>query len=91
MAVDVALDIGTSHTRLATSSRGILFDEPTMVAIDTNTGQVQDLGHGALEMIGRTSRHVIVFRPFSQGATIDFDVTARLIESLFDRAGLCRR
>jgi rod shape-determining protein MreB len=67
-----------------------LFDEPTMVAIDTNTGQVQDLGHGALEMIGRTSRHVVVFRPFSQGATIDFDVTARLIESLFERAGLSR-
>ncbi len=90
MAVDVALDIGTSHTRLATSTRGILFDEPTMVAIDTNTGQVQDLGHGALEMIGRTSRHVVVFRPFSQGATTDFDVTARLIESLFERAGLSR-
>jgi rod shape-determining protein MreB len=90
MAVDVALDIGTSHTRLATSTRGILFDEPTMVAIDTNTGQVQDLGHGALEMIGRTSRHVVVFRPFRQGATIDFDVTARLIESLFERAGLSR-
>ncbi|HTT59166.1 MAG TPA: rod shape-determining protein [Acidimicrobiales bacterium] len=90
MAVDVALDIGTSHTRLATSARGILFDEPTMVAIDTNTGQVQDLGHGALEMIGRTSRHVVVFRPFSQGATTDFDVTARLIESLFERAGLSR-
>jgi rod shape-determining protein MreB and related proteins len=90
MAVDVALDIGTSHTRLATSTRGILFDEPTMVAIDTNTGQVQDLGHGALEMIGRTARHVVVFRPFRQGATIDFDVTARLIESLFERAGLSR-
>lgn len=90
MAVDVALDIGTSHTRLATSTRGILFDEPTMVAIDTNSGQVQALGHGALELIGRTSRHVIVFRPFNQGATVDFDVTARLIEALFDRAGLSK-
>jgi rod shape-determining protein MreB len=90
MAVDVALDIGTSHTRLATSSRGILFDEPTMVAIDTNSGEVQDLGHGALELIGRTSRHVIVFRPFNQGATVDFDVTARLIEALFDRAGVSK-
>src|ERR1700691_116240 len=90
MAVDVALDIGTSHTRLATSTRGILFDEPTMVAIDTNSGEVQDLGHGALELIGRTSRHVIVFRPFNQGATVDFDVTARLIEALFDRAGVSK-
>ncbi|HEY5112276.1 MAG TPA: rod shape-determining protein [Acidimicrobiales bacterium] len=90
MALDVALDIGTSHTRLATGQRGVMFDEPTMVAIDTNTGVVLDLGHGALELVGRTPRHVIVFRPFSQGATVDFDVTARLIEALFDRAGVSK-
>ncbi|HEY5266903.1 MAG TPA: rod shape-determining protein [Acidimicrobiales bacterium] len=90
MALDIALDIGTAHTRLATSQRGVMFDEPTMVAIDTNTGTVLDLGHGALDLVGRTSRHVIVFRPFSQGATVDFDVTARLIEALFDRAGVSK-
>jgi rod shape-determining protein MreB len=67
-----------------------MFDEPTMVAIDTNSGVVLDLGHGALELVGRTSRHVVVFRPFSQGATVDFDVTARLIEALFDRAGVSK-
>jgi len=90
MALDVALDIGTSHTRLATSQRGVLFDEPTMVAIDTNSGVVVEVGHGALELVGRTSRHVVVFRPFNQGATVDFDVTARLIEALFDRAGVSK-
>jgi rod shape-determining protein MreB len=90
MALDVALDIGTSHTRLATAQRGVLFDEPTMVAIDTNTGDVLELGHGALELVGRTSRHVVVFRPFNQGATVDFDVTARLIAALFDRAGVSK-
>lgn len=90
MALDVALDIGTSHTRLATSQHGVLFDEPTMVAIDTNTGVVVDLGHGALDLVGRTSRHVVVFRPFKQGATVDFDVTARLIEALFERAGVSK-
>jgi len=46
MAVDVALDIGTSHTRLATTSRGILFDEPTMVRL-TRTPVSPNLGHGA--------------------------------------------
>jgi rod shape-determining protein MreB len=90
MALDVALDIGTSHTRLATAQRGVLFDEPTMVAIDTNTGDVLELGHGALELVGRTVRHVVVFRPFNQGATVDFDVTARLIAALFDRAGVSK-
>ena len=90
MALDVALDIGTSHTRLATSQRGVLFDEPTMVAIDTNSGLVVELGHGALDLVGRTARHVVVFRPFSQGATVDFDVTARLISGLFERAGVSK-
>ena len=90
MAVDVALDIGTSHTRLATAQRGVLFNEPTMVAIDTNSGAVVEVGHGALEMVGRTPRHVVVFRPLAQGATVDFDVTARLIAGLFERAGISK-
>jgi rod shape-determining protein MreB len=90
MALDVALDIGTSHSRLATSQRGILFNEPTMVAIDTNSGSVVEVGHGALEMVARMPRHVVVFRPLAQGATVDFDVTARLIAGLFDRAGISK-
>ncbi len=90
MALDVALDIGTAHTRLATSQRGVMFDEPTMVAIDTNSGTVVEVGHGALDLVGRTARHVVVFRPFAQGATVDFDVTARLIAGLFDRAGVSK-
>ena len=90
MATDVALDIGTARTRLATAERGILFDEPTMVAIDTSSGEVVDVGHGAIDLIGRTPRHMVVFRPLAQGTTVDFDVTARLIAGLFDRAGVSK-
>jgi len=90
MALDVALDIGTSNTRLATAERGVVFDEPTMVAIDTNSGRVIEVGHGALDMVARTPRHVVVFRPLAQGATVDFDVTSRLIAGLFDRAGVSK-
>ena len=90
MATDVALDIGTSHTRLATAQRGLIFNEPTLVAIDTNSGDVVEVGHGALDMVGRTPRHVVVFRPLAQGATVGFDVTARLISGLFDRAGVSK-
>jgi rod shape-determining protein MreB len=90
MATDVALDIGTARTRLATAERGILFDEPTMVAIDTATGEVVDVGHGAIDLIGRTPRHMVVFRPLAQGTTVDFDVTARLIAGLFERAGVSK-
>ncbi|OYV64029.1 MAG: hypothetical protein B7X07_07385 [Actinobacteria bacterium 21-64-8] len=90
MALDVALDIGTASTRLATAQRGVIFNEPTMVAIDTSSGDVVEVGHGALDLVGRTPRHVVVFRPFAQGATVDFDVTARLIAGLFERAGVSK-
>ena len=90
MATDVALDIGTANCRLATAQRGILFNEPTVVAIDTNSGDVVEVGYGALDSVGRSARHIVVFRPFAQGTTVDFDVTARLISGLFDRAGISK-
>jgi len=90
MALDVALDIGTSSTRLATSQRGVIFNEPTLVGIDTNSGDVVDVGYGAADLVGRTSRHIVVFRPLEKGATVDFDVTARLIAALFARAGVSK-
>ena len=70
MATDVAIDIGTASTRLATH-RGVIFNEPTLVAIDTSNGDVVDVGHGALDLIGRTPRHVAVFRPLAQPETLE--------------------
>ncbi len=90
MATDVAIDVGTAFTRLATAERGLLFDEPTVVAIDTASGNVVELGYGALDMVARTQRHIVAFRPLAQGATVDFDVTARLLSGLFERAGISR-
>jgi rod shape-determining protein MreB and related proteins len=77
-------------TRLATSDQGLIFNEPTHVAVDTRSGQVVEVGYGALEKVAQSARHVSVFRPLSQGATVDFDVTARLMSGLFDRAGISK-
>lgn len=90
MATDVALDIGTSFCRVATSEQGVLFNEPSTVAIDTRTGEVVEVGYGAMDLVARTSRHVVAFRPLAQGATIDFDVTARLLAGLLERAGISK-
>ncbi len=84
------MDIGTSMTRVALASDGVVFNEPTSVAIDTRSGAVVEVGYGALDLVARTSRHVVVFRPLAQGATVDFDVTARLVSGLFERVGLSR-
>ncbi|MBU6494923.1 MAG: rod shape-determining protein [Acidobacteria bacterium] len=90
MATDVAIDLGTSRTRLATDQRGVLIDEPTLVALDTSSGDVVEIGDRALALVGRLPRHVVVFRPLAEGTTVDFDVTARLISGLFERAGISK-
>jgi rod shape-determining protein MreB len=90
VATDVALDVGTAHTRLATAERGVLFSEPTVVAIDTRTGAVVEAGQAALGAVVRSPQHVVAFRPLAKGATVDFDVAARLLRAFFDRAGFSR-
>ena len=90
VATDVALDVGTSYTRLATLEHGLLFSEPTVVAINTRTGDVVEVGHAALRAVVRSPHHVVAFRPLAKGATVDFDVASRLFRSFFDRVGLSR-
>lgn len=90
MAPTLAIDVGTSMTRVATESGGLIFAEPTVVAIDTRTGGVVALGHEAIELVGRTPRHVVAFRPIHKGATTDFDVAARLLHGVLERCGIGR-
>jgi rod shape-determining protein MreB len=56
----MAIDVGTSMTRVATEA-GLIFAEPTVVAIDTRSGAVVALGDEAIELVGRTPRHVVAF------------------------------
>jgi rod shape-determining protein MreB len=90
VAPTLAIDVGTSMTRVATESGGLVFAEPTVVAIDTRDGSVVALGHEAVELVGRTLRHVVAFRPMHKGATTDFDVAARLLHGVLDRCGMGR-
>jgi rod shape-determining protein MreB len=90
MAPTLAIDVGTSMTRVAAEGRGIVFAEPTVVAIDTRNGSVVALGHEAIELVGRTPRHVVAFRPMQSGAITDFDVGARLLHGVLERCGLGR-
>ncbi|MEI8147527.1 MAG: rod shape-determining protein [Actinomycetes bacterium] len=90
MALDVAIDVGTTVTRLATADGSVFLREASVVAIDTRTGDIVDIGESAMRNVGRDPRHVVNFRPLANGTTIDFDVAARLIRALFDRAGFSR-
>ena len=90
VAPTLAIDVGTSMTRVATEAGGLVFAEPTVVAIDTRNGSVVALGHEAIELVGRTPRHVVAFRPMHAGATTDFDVAARLLHGVLERCGIGR-
>ena len=90
MALHVALDIGTAMTRLATADRSVALSESSVVAIDTRSGDIVDVGDGAWRMVARSPHHVVNFRPLANGTTVDFDVAARLIRAMFDRAGFGR-
>jgi len=90
VAPTLAIDVGTAMTRVATEADGLVFAEPTVVAIDTRDGSVVALGHEAIELVGRTPRHVVAFRPMHAGATTDFDVAARLLHGVLERCGVGR-
>lgn len=76
---DMAVDLGTANTVVYTRGKGIVLDEPSVVCINTQTGDVLAVGEEAKQMEGRTPSHVSVVRPLQDGVIADFDVTERML------------
>ncbi|MGH9183384.1 MAG: rod shape-determining protein [Acidimicrobiales bacterium] len=90
MARDFAIDLGTANTLVYERGRGIVLNEPSVIALNVMTGDVLAMGHQAWKMIGRTPSYIQAVRPLRQGAITDFDVTQRMIRLLLTRAGISR-
>jgi rod shape-determining protein MreB len=90
MARDIAIDLGTANTLVYARGRGIVLNEPSVIALNVNTGDVLAMGHEAWQMIGRTPSYIQAVRPLRKGAITDFDVTQRMIRLLLHRAGVSR-
>jgi rod shape-determining protein MreB len=90
MARDIAIDLGTANTLVYARGRGIVLNEPSVIALNVNTGDVLAMGHEAWQMIGRTPSYIQAVRPLRKGAITDFDVTQRMIRLLLHRAGVTR-
>ncbi len=90
MARDLAIDLGTANTLVYARGRGIVLNEPSVIALNVNTGDVLAMGHEAWQMIGRTPGYIQAVRPLRKGAITDFDVTQRMIRLLLHRAGVTR-
>jgi rod shape-determining protein MreB len=90
MSRDLAIDLGTANTLVYEKGRGIVLNEPTVVALDTRTREVLAIGDEAWQMIGRTPGYIVAVRPMRQGAITDFDITERMLQVLLRRVGVGR-
>jgi rod shape-determining protein MreB and related proteins len=87
---DLALDLGSANTLVYRQGDGIVFDEPTVVAMHGGNGQVVAMGEEAWQMLGGDSGNVLAVRPLREGTMTDFDVTQRMLAVVFQRVGVTR-
>jgi rod shape-determining protein MreB len=84
---ELAIDLGTANTLVFVRGRGVAVFEPSVVAIDEQTGRVQAVGEGARRMIGRTPASIRAIRPLRHGVIADFEVTAEMLRYFIGRVG----
>lgn len=82
---DIAVDLGTSHTRLFLKDKGIVMHEPSIVAINTRTNHILAVGQSARDMVGKTPPHITTSRPLTKGVISDFEVTQKMLTYFVDK------
>jgi rod shape-determining protein MreB and related proteins len=82
---DVAIDLGTANSLVYVRGRGIVIQEPSVVAVNQKTGQVLAIGQAAKKMVGRTPAHIVATRPLVKGVISDFEVTEQMLKYFLSR------
>ena len=90
MSRDLAIDLGTANTLVYAKGKGLVLNEPTVVALDSRSREVLAIGTDAWQMIGRTPGYIVAERPLRGGAITDFEVTERMLSVLLRRVGVGR-
>ncbi|MBV9403711.1 MAG: rod shape-determining protein [Acidobacteriaceae bacterium] len=83
---DLAIDLGTANTLVFAKGKGIVVNEPSIVAINKNTGEIEAVGREAKEMVGRTPGNIVAIRPMKDGVIADFKVTERMLNYFIQKA-----
>jgi rod shape-determining protein MreB len=83
---DLAIDLGTANTLVYAKGKGIVVNEPSIVAINKNTGEVEAVGKEAKDMLGRTPGNIVAIRPMKDGVIADFKVTERMLNYFIQKA-----
>mgnify|MGYP005853645249 CR=1 FL=1 len=82
---EIGIDLGTANILVYTKSKGIIFNEPSVVAIDTTDNHVVAVGKEAKEMIGKTPRNIVPIRPLKDGVIADYDITAQMLKEVLKK------
>jgi len=83
---DMGMDLGTANSLVYVKGKGIVIREPSVVAIQKDTGQVLAVGEDAKRMIGRTPGNIVAIRPMRDGVIADFDVTQSMIKYFINKS-----
>ena len=86
MAKFIGVDLGTANTLVYCKGKGIVLKEPSVVAVDSESGRVLAVGREAKNMIGRTPDEVLVIRPMRDGVIADFDVTQAMLKAFIEKS-----
>ncbi len=82
---DIGIDLGTANTLVYVRGKGIVINEPSIVAVNNKTGLVLAIGEEAKKMVGRTPGYIVVTKPLVSGVVSDFEVTEQMLKYFFDR------
>ncbi len=82
---DIGIDLGTANTLVYVKGRGIIINEPSVVAINQKTGKILAIGNEAKKMVGRTPSHIVASRPLREGVISDFEVTQQMLRYFIEK------
>lgn len=83
---DIAIDLGTANTLVYVKGKGIVINEPSVVALNQKTGRVVAVGSEAKKMLGRTPAHIVAVRPLVDGVISDFEIAEEMVTYLLNKA-----
>lgn len=84
---DIAIDLGTSNTLIYVKGKGIVLNEPSIVAINPTTGKVQAVGNIAKDMLGKTPSNIVAVKPMRDGVIADFECAEKMLEYFIMKGG----
>src|SRR5579872_6714420 len=85
LSQDIGIDLGTANTLVYVRGKGIVINEPSVVAINQKTKQILAIGHEAQVMVGKTPAHIVATRPLVSGVVSDFEVTESMLRYFIDK------